>query len=297
MDLSFLESLIHVVERGSIAEAARVQRLTSAAVRQRVNALERELGLSLLRRSGQTCLPTPACDALLPRAKHLVREGEMLRDDADATGLSGTLRIGAISTALTGLMPEALRALAINAPKLVPFLKPGTSSELYDAVLAGEIDAAITVAPPFATPKTIAMKTLRREPLVFINKRASNESIKQQLMRHAYIRYDAAAWGGRFAQQYVIDQKLQPQLLCDLDGLEAITMMVAEGLGVSLIPRWHGLAEFASRVKISPINGVKYQREIVLITRQQNAHAPKLKLLASLLESSRAARGSNQRSK
>jgi DNA-binding transcriptional LysR family regulator len=295
MDLAFLESLIHVVESGSIAQAARIQHLTSAAVRQRVNALERELGISLLTRSGHTCVPTSACNALLPRARNLVRDGLMLRDDVDATGLSGTLRIGAISTALTGLMPKALHALAKKVPKLTPFLKPGSSSELYNAVVAGELDAAITVSPPFALPKTIVATTLRREPLLFISKRTSSESIKQQLSTNAYIRYDAAAWGGRFAQQYVLDQKIQPQLLCDLDGLEAITLMVAEGLGVSLIPQWSGLAEFAARVAITPLNGAKYCREVVLITRQQNSASPKIKLLVSLLETQRDVRNASRR--
>jgi DNA-binding transcriptional LysR family regulator len=296
MDLAFLESLIHVVENGSIAQAARIQHLTSAAVRQRVNALERELGISLLTRSGHTCMPTSACSALLPRARNLVRDGMMLRDDVDATGLTGTLRIGSISTALTGVMPKALHALAKKAPKLTPFLKPGSSSELYGAVVAGELDAAITVSPSFTLPKTMVATPLRREPLVFISKRASDETIKQRLSTSAYIRYDAAAWGGRFAQQYVLDQKIQPHLLCDLDGLEAITLMVAEGLGVSLIPQWSGLAEFASRVAITPVNGSKYCREIVLITRQQDGAAPKIKLLITLLETQRDVRNTTRRS-
>ncbi len=283
MDLAFLESLLHVVDSGSIAQAARMQQLTSAAVRQRVAALERELGVSLLARSGHTCIATAACNTLLPRARNLVRDGMMLRDDIDATGLTGGFRMGAISTALTGLMPKVLHALAKKAPKLTLLLRPGSSADLYDAVLAGELDAALMVAPPFAIPKTMIATSLRLEPLVFISAKASHQSIKQQLANHAYIRYDPAAWGGRFAQQYVLDQKIQPHLLCDLDGLEAITLMVAQGLGVSLIPEWSGFNEFASRVNTSVVNGAKYAREIVLITRQQNASTPKIKLLTALL--------------
>jgi DNA-binding transcriptional LysR family regulator len=297
MDIAFLESLIHVVDSGSMAEAARKQQLTGAAIRQRVNALERELGAALLTRSGHTCVPTSACSALLPRARALVREGAMLRDDIDGSGLSGAFRIGAISTALTGLMPKALNALAKRAPKLTPFLRPGSSSDLYGAVLAGDLDAAIIVSPPFAIPKTMTATSLRSEPLLFISKKASEQNIKQQLAANAYIRYDPVAWGGRFAQQYVLDQKVQPRLLCDLDGLEAITLMVAQGLGVSLIPEWSGFAEFASRVNSTAIAGAKYRREIVLITRQENASVPKIKLLASLLENDVEAGGRSSKSK
>jgi DNA-binding transcriptional LysR family regulator len=283
MDLVFLESLLHVVDQGSIAQAARLQHLTPAAVRQRVNALERELGVQLITRAGHRCAPTLACNGLLPRARMLVREGTLLREDTEATGLAGALRIGAISTALTGMMPNALRALAKDAPRLVPQLKPGTSAALYDAVLAGELDAAVIVAPPFATPKTLLTTTLRREPLRLISSAASDQTIKQQLARGAYIRYDAQAWGGRFAQQYILDQRIDAHVLCELDALEAITMMVAEGLGVSLIPEWSGLRALSHNLHITPISTVKYQREIVLLTRRQGASTEKMRFLSKLL--------------
>ncbi|MFL6719014.1 MAG: LysR family transcriptional regulator, partial [Burkholderiaceae bacterium] len=54
MDTRFLESLVTVVEQGSIAEAARRLNLTPAAITQRIQALERELGTALLMRSGRT---------------------------------------------------------------------------------------------------------------------------------------------------------------------------------------------------------------------------------------------------
>jgi DNA-binding transcriptional LysR family regulator len=283
MDLAFLESLILVVDSGSIAEAARRQQLTAAAVRQRVDALERELSISLLTRSGHACVPTSSCVALLPRARNLVRDGTMLRDDVDASGLNGSLRIGAISTALTGLMPGALHALAKKAPKLTPFLRPGSSVDLYNAVIAGDLDAAIIVAPPFAIPKAVFATTLRLEPLLFISPKKLGQSVKQQLATQAYIRYDPFAWGGRFAQQYVLDQKIQPRLLCDLDGLEAITLMVARELGVSLIPAWSGLNEMTSRVHVTEISGTKYRREIALVALKQKSTLPKIKTLVALL--------------
>lgn len=283
MDVAFIESLILVVDSGSMAEAARRQQLTAAAIRQRISCLEQELGVALLIRAGHTCVPTIACRALLPRARNLVRDAAMLRDDIDATGLSGGLRMGAISTALTGLMPKVLPALAKKAPKLIPLLRPGSSADLYSAVVAGELDAAIVVLPPFAIPKTMVAITLRREPLVFISQKATRLTVNQQLASQAYIRYDPVAWGGRFAQQYVLDQKIQPRLLCDLDGLEAITQMVAQGLGVSLLPTWSGLNDFAAQVHCTPLKGTKYCREIVLVCQQINRSTPKLQLLTALL--------------
>ena len=282
MDLLFLQSLLLVVDSGSIAQAAREQQLTPAALRQRVSALERELGAPLLIRSGHTSLPTQVCMDLMPRARHMLREWALLKEDVDSSGISGQLKIGAISTALTGLMPKALKALAIQAPKLTPFLKPGSSVDLYNALLAEQLDAIITVAPPFAIPKSIHGVVLRKEPLVLISAKKSTSLPKHQLASELYIRYDAASWGGRFAQQYIADQRLAPRLLCDLDGLEAIALMAAQGLGVSLVPQWPGLSDLASKLQITPIAGQKYHREIVLMVRQPSLQVEKIKLLISI---------------
>ncbi|MBN3728046.1 LysR family transcriptional regulator, partial [Burkholderia sp. Ac-20379] len=50
METRYLKSLLAVVDSGSIADAARVEHLTAAAIGQRVQALERELGFALLSR-------------------------------------------------------------------------------------------------------------------------------------------------------------------------------------------------------------------------------------------------------
>src|SRR5450830_1448752 len=95
----------------SIADAARSENLTAGAVSQRIHALECELGFELLSRHGHTAKATESCLNILPRIRHIVREVDLISDDADPTGLTGTLKIGAISTALTGLLPSALRML------------------------------------------------------------------------------------------------------------------------------------------------------------------------------------------
>ncbi len=283
MNLSFLQSLLLVVESGSLAQAARTQQITGAGLRQRIAALERELGVVLLTRSGHTSSPTQACTDLLPRARLLLREFALLKEDIDTTGISGHLKIGAISTALTGLMPKVLHELALRAPKVTPFLRPGSSIELYNALLAEQLDAIITVAPPFTVPKSITVVSLRSEPLVLISPLNTEPSVKQQLTNLRYIRYDATSWGGRFAQQYVLDQRLAPQLLCDLDALETIAVMVAQNLGVSLVPAWQGLDDMKNKVHITPIQGAKYHRKIVLMVRQMSVRIEKVKLLSSLL--------------
>ncbi len=286
MESRYLKSLIAVVDSGSIADAARSEHLTAAAISQRIQALERELGCALLSRAGHAALPTEACLALLPRARRIVREVALLAGDTDDEGLTGVLRIGAISTALTGLLPVTLRTLTAQAPGLRPTIVPGTSRGLYQALLAGELDAAILVAPPFALPRSLQARLLQREELVLLARRSLRGDIDDLLQRQAYIRYDPAAWGGRLAQRYLDDQGVRPNVLCDLDALETIAMLVADGVGVSLVPHWNGLEKLARTCRVEAVERPPadlYTRDIVLLTPTQSERPTMLRALAEAL--------------
>lgn len=283
METRYLKSLIAVVDCGSIADAARVEQITAAAIGQRIQALEREFGFALLSRSGYTARPTEACLGLLPRARRIVRESALLEGDADLNGLSGTLRVGAISTALTGMLPGALRALTQKAPQGRPAIVPGTSRGLYQALQAGELDAAIVVAPPFPLPKTTRAVVLRREPLVLLADKKARGDAASLLRSRPYIRYDPDAWGGRYSARYLADQGIEPTVIGDLDALEAIAMLVADGVGVSLVPRWSGIERFAGDCRMMRLADGAYEREIVLLTSAQADRPNMLAILAQAL--------------
>lgn len=284
MDVRYLESLVRVVESGSIAEAARIQNLTPAAVSQRVQALERQLGVELLSRAGHAAKPSEACLALLPRARHIIRESQLLVADTTPAGLGGPLRVGAISTALTGLLAPALRRLTATAPALHPTIVPGTSRQLYQALQSEQIDAALIVAPPFTIPKGMRATTLRHEALALLAPASAQAGSPAKLLQsQPYLRYDPASWGGRHAEDYLRTHQLELRPLCDLDGLEAIAMLVADGLGASLVPHWSGLERLASGCTITPIPGAHFAREIILLTSAAPDRPAVLELLLNSL--------------
>lgn len=268
MDTRFLESLIAVVEAGSIAGAARLQGLTPAAVSQRIQSLERDIGCELLSRSAHTARPNENCLNLIPRARKLVHEADALQYDIDTTGLSGTVRIGAISTALTGLLPSVLHLLAETAPKIKPRITPGTSQLLYDQLLTKSLDAAILVAPPFETSKNFVSELLREEPLLLLSGNKETRPLSEILLYKPYICYDSESWGGRIAAQYLADNEIVPDTLCELDSLETIHVLVEKGMGVSLVPYWAGLKPNPERFMMTVINDSRYMRKLVLLTHR-----------------------------
>ncbi|WP_163831653.1 LysR family transcriptional regulator [Spartinivicinus ruber] len=285
MDVRFLKSLLAVIDKGSIADAARLENLTSSAVSQRIQALERELGVTLFSRIGNTAKPTESCMRLVPRARKIVQEIQALRTDLDPLGLTGELRIGAISTALTGLIPQLLKKLMTQAPDVKLSIVPGTSASLYERLMAEELDAVIVVNPPFDTPKMMKKITLYAEPLVFIKPKSLSLPIKQAIQAGPYIQYDPNSWGGRLAIEYLHDQHIAVEPLCDLDGLEAIAVLVSEDVGVSLIPYWKGLEKIANNIAINHVDIRKYQREVVLLYPVQTVNTSLINFLVNLLQS------------
>lgn len=283
MDIRFLQSLVAVVETGSIVAAARREGLTPAAVSQRIQALERTLGCSLLVRGAHTARPTEACLSLLPRARQLVRDASLLVDDLDASGLSGDLRVGAISTVLTGLVPAVLGRLTARAPALKLRLTPGTSEHLYDQMLAGQLDVAVLVEPPFALPKLLDATCISREPLVYLTRDAVAPA---DIVKHAretpFIRYDPSSWGGRIVAGYMEKAGLHPDVRCDMDALETIAILVTKGIGSSLVPHWPGLV--AEGFNIVPVpQADAHQRSLSFLAPSVPQKPNAIRLLRDLL--------------
>src|SRR5690606_8859052 len=154
MNVHFLESFVTVASCGSIAEAARRLNLTPAAVAQRLQALERELGHSLVSRVGRTVRPTPSGLAVLARAGQLIEAARDLKAAAADSLPAGELRLGATATALTGLLPDILAKLGQRHPRIEAFIRPGASVDLYHSLIAGDLDAAVLVRPQFPLPKS-----------------------------------------------------------------------------------------------------------------------------------------------
>ncbi|MEO8937221.1 MAG: LysR family transcriptional regulator [Burkholderiaceae bacterium] len=239
MDTQFLGTFVIVVDRGSMAAAARVLNITPAAVAQQIRTLEREIGTVLIARAGRTVSVTEAGSRILQRARDLLRDVGDLRTVANDSATAGELRLGAGTNALTGMLPDILARMVDRFPQIQVFIKPGYSPELHRAVESGELDAAIVLEAPFELPKTCNWTLLREEPLILIAPRAmAGREAHDLLATEPLIRYDRQQWGGRQADQYLRMAGIVPRERFELNALNAIAVMVDRGLGVSIVPDW-----------------------------------------------------------
>ena len=282
MDTRFLDSFVTVVDSGSIAEAARRLKLTPTAVAQRIRALESEIGVGLVARSGRAVQPTEAGAAILARARKFLGEVRDLKSIAAADRPSGELRIGAFQTAMTGLLPDILTLMAEKYPQITVYIAPGTSVDLYPKVLAGDLDAAIIARPPFAIPKVCDWRPLREEALIVLTPASAPVRDPHLILAsEPFIRLDRRAWAAQLTDGYLRRAGIRPRDRFEIDSFPAIATMVDRGLGVSLVHDWSPPWPEGLSLRKIPLPGSAFARHVDLIWLRASL---RLRLVQAFLE-------------
>lgn len=285
MDLRFLQTFVHVAELGSISEAARFENMTPTSVRQRLQALDAVMGSQLLKRSGRTVQLTISGRRILIQAKKILSDAKDLRSMASDNELpAGPFHLGITPTALNSIAPSALKAWFKKHPDIEVYIEPASSKALYSRALDGSLDAAILVHPQYETPKHMAQKTIRDEPLVLVTPAGLMiEDPLSVLMQHPYICYDRSVLGGKLADEYLREHGIRPKIRLELDGIDAIGKLVSEGLGVSVLPNTGTLNMSPNGVKNWSLPSPVPVRLISIVWARNGARAPLAEAFAKLL--------------
>lgn len=118
MEVRQARYFIAVAEELHFGRAAQRLHMSQPPLSQAILALERELGVQLLRRTSRHVTLTKAGEVLLQHSRHLVRDAERARAAAQRTrdGYSGELVIGAVASAFTDVLPAVLRRYRAARP-------------------------------------------------------------------------------------------------------------------------------------------------------------------------------------
>ncbi len=218
--------------------------MTPATLAQRLRTLEASVGAPIIVRSGRTVKPTIAGGRILDRARLVVNAVRELRSAATDTNLpAGPLRLGANPSALVGIVPRILGDWAALYPHIEICIDPGNVQTLYSRVLDDDLDAAVMVHPMFELPKTCAWHGLRNESLILLaHSDLPVTDVLATIAREPYIRYDRSVVAGKLADDYLRRFGIRPQAQFELDGITNIALLVAQGLGVSILPDWDAIA-------------------------------------------------------
>ncbi|SDR87018.1 LysR family transcriptional regulator [Pseudomonas prosekii] len=281
-----LKTFIAVTRYGTFAAAGMHIGLTQSAVSAQIRNLEQALGIRLFDRTGRQALLNAAGQRALPMAREMLETFARMAVSDDVSEYRGELKIGAVATVQTGLLPHALLRLRQQAPLLEAKLVPGVSLSLLSQVDTGEVDLAILIKPPFELPKELSAQVIRKEPFVLIVPQdLPGDDPLRLLAEHPHVRYDRNSFGGRLVTRFLREQQVDVHVALELDELEAIVKMVECGLGVSLLPEAGLWVEHGARVRVIALGELTFYREIVLLQRYNQRTQPIQRLFAQCLES------------
>jgi DNA-binding transcriptional LysR family regulator len=279
-----LKTFVMVARQGTFSAAGQQVGLTQSAVSAQMRVLEQGLGVRLFDRSGRAAVLNAAGRHALPLAEQMLAlYGQMARP-ASLAEWQGELKVGAIASVQTGLLPEVLPAFRQAAPRVELKLVPGVSLQLLSQVDAGELDLALLIKPPFDLPKELLQISLAHEPFVLITPLTlAGDDPLQILAEQPFVRYDRSSFGGRQVSQFLREQRLQVHEALELDELDAIVRMVECGLGVSLIPRAGLWLQRATQLRVIDLGALTFHRELVALLRRAQQQ-PALECLLECLK-------------
>ena len=277
-----LRVLITVVERGTFSAAAEEIGITQSGVSQSIKHLEAVLGTRLLERHRDGVTATELGRAVLGDARAALQAIERLRQRCSAAKgfQSGHIRIGSVSSVAARLLPAPLADFKRLYPGIGVSLIEGTDTEvcewvensIVDVGLSGELtptlhgtiiakdDLVLVIASDhiLAKRRKVRLLDVGQEP--FLMSTSGCEPTVRRLFKEA---------------------KIDPPIAFRVRDPAALTNLVGQGLGVTIMPRL-AIPTGTRSVACLPIEPHKTRR-IVALTRKGPNKMPAIDLLVAML--------------
>ena len=242
MDIRQLLYFTTIAEEGSISAAAKKLHLSQPPLSYQMKLLEEELHLPLIERSARGIALTEAGRVLYKRAQGILELSELTRKEmlAMASGFTGTLHIGTVSSSGASLLGWRIPAFHQKYPQIGFAIHEGNTFELMEMLESGLIELAI-VRTPFHNDQLNCLH-LSPEPMIaagaasfFPAGMPSGQPISLELLGHApvilYRRFEKILLS-------LCEQKgITPQVFCIADDARTTLMWAEAGLGVAVVPQ------------------------------------------------------------
>ncbi|WP_459615852.1 LysR family transcriptional regulator [Bordetella sp. 2513F-2] len=267
MKIEAFRTLNAVLRGGSFAAAAADMNLSPSAVSLQMKQLEAYFGQPLFDRSALQVRPTGFAREVDEVLQEALGKLDALRRRSSPE-VEGKVRLGTIEPLQVTLLPRLLHAARNRYPRLDVRPVRGRVTDLVEKIKSGEIDAAIIVQPEKGGSRRLAWTPLFREKLVLIAPPDSTETRVTELFeRYEWIRFDKSTVGGRIAARYVARHAPHARCRIDLQSLAALTAMVSQGLGISILPEPGPNLYVAHPVRVIPLGKAGLYRQVSFVCR------------------------------
>jgi DNA-binding transcriptional LysR family regulator len=293
MNLRQLEIFVAVVEAGSFSRGAEAALLTQSTVSQHIAALESDVELQLLDRTGRGVILTHAGELFLQHARQVLTECASLQKAmAGFRGLQQVgLTIGASNIPANYLVPVVLPRLAAEHPGIALTMQTGDSREMLDCLLTDAVELAVvgsrsddrgidylplasdllvlavSSTHPWSRCKTITLNDLAENPLIVRESGSGSDQALQQALQQAGFDFDRL------------------QVAVRLGSNEAVRQTLLSGFGAAFLSEISIQQELkrGELVKVSVVDFV-VKRQLWLVTRSRRTVSPAAQVFSELMQ-------------
>ena len=285
LTLRQLEIFCAVAQTGSTVAAAQAVSLSQSATSAALQQLEQALGSQVFERVGRQLVLNDAGRALLPQSLELLEQARAIEQafSLHGSGLPVRLRLAASTTIGSYVLPAVLAAFARSHPQVAVDLQIANTAEVAEAVQALDVDLGL-IEGTSHWPGLEVQPWLRDELVIVcaphdpLAQLAASKPVGTAALRQARWLLREAGSGTREMVEHALLPRLhQLPAAATLGSSEAIARCVAQGLGISCLPRVlvQPLVD-AGDLVVLPTALPRMERHFSLLQRAGKRHSPAL---------------------
>jgi LysR family transcriptional regulator, transcriptional activator of the cysJI operon len=273
METESLKLLLDIIKLKSFSKAATSNSLTQSAVSQRLKALEKRFGATLIERRGTDLRLTQAGQVVFDGSIRILAELREIEERLnDMRGKGGLLKVSVIySVGLYELDPFVKKLLSRH-PDIDVQIEYNSAKKIYQDIVNGTVDLGI-VAYPSKHPKIQSM-IFREDELVLIchpnHPLCGSEPIKiSNIAAEPFITFHRETPTRKSLDRIMKERGVTPRIKAEFDNIELIKRAVEIGLGISIVPVTTVKTEVQlGLLKVVPIAEGPFSRPIAVVHRR-----------------------------
>ena len=239
-DLGSLALFVRIAEMHSITKAARASHIALAAASRRIQQLEDQLGVQLLRRSARGVELTPAGTAVLARAQEMLSKVDEMRAEVSdySKGAKGIVRIHANASALAQYLPGDLASFSADHPEIKVALEEERSTAIVEAVRKGSADVGIVMEG--ADAQGLQLFEYRTDLLCAVVPRRhpvrGRKIAFAKLLDHDFVGLESNTVISRLMLEEAARAGKPLRLRVQVKSFDVVARLVQAGLGIGVLP-------------------------------------------------------------
>ena len=241
MDLSYIETFLHVAEVGTLTKAAEDLQYAQSTVTSQIQALEKELGYPLLERVGRKCYLTDAGRDFLAYAndlQYILQKARNIKKQSEDTPFS--LRIGILESLLFSTMIDLVPLFKEKYTHAELFLRIGTAAELVEMLKQNQLDV-VYLSSGLNVDSTLSCLYKQEERMVFVTSShhplAGRERLSlQEIFAYPLIATESSGYCCQTLQSLAANEELELHPSITINDIDAISLLLRDEQSFSFLP-------------------------------------------------------------